>query len=271
MTINAATVDLATHPMTAWTGPLGLPDFARVEDADFGPVLDAALAAHAAEIEAIAENAEPPSIENTLVALELSGEALDHAASIFWLRAGAHTNDAIRALEREMAPKMARHSSAIVMNGPLFARIDALHARRAELGLDAETLRVLERTWKRFVRAGARLGEAEKARLASINEELAGLGARFGQNVLADESEWVLFVGDDELDGLPDFLLAAMAEAAEARGRPGGHAVTLSRSLAEPFLAFSERRDLREKVFRGFVSRGENGGDTDNGRSSPTR
>ncbi len=264
MTTTDTTVDLASHPMTAWSGPVGLPDFARIEDADFGPVLDAALAAHTAEIDAIARNPEPPTIENTLAALELSGRPLDHAASILWLRAGAHTNDAIRALEREMAAKMARHFSAITMNAALFARIDALHARRDGLGLDAETLRVLERTWKRFVRSGAKLGEADKARLAAINEELAGLGARFGQNVLADESAWVVFLGDDDLVGLPDFLLGAMAEAAETRGRPGGHAVTLSRSLAEPFLVFSARRDLREKVFRGFVSRGENGGETDN-------
>ncbi len=124
---------------------------------------------------------------------------------------------------------------------------------------------MLERTWKRFVRAGAKLGAADKARLSTINEELAGLGARFGQNVLSDESEWALFLSGDELAGLPDFLLSAMAEAAEARGRPGEHAVTLSRSLAEPFLTFSTRRDLRETVFRAFTGRGEGGDENDNG------
>ena len=257
-------IDLATHPLTHWTGPLGLPDFSSVAEDDFGSVFDAALAAHRAEIDAIAANPEKPTIENTLAALELSGRPLDRVSSVFWCRAGAHTNDAIQALEREIAPKMARHSSAISMNAALFARIDALHERRHALGLDAETLRVLEQTWKNFVRAGAKLDEAGKARLAAVNEELASLGARFGQNVLADEKEWALFLDGDDVAGLPEFLTGAMAEAAESRGRNGKFAVTLSRSIYEPFTSFSERRDLREKAFRAFAMRGENGGVTDN-------
>src|SRR5690606_13863588 len=120
------TIDLATHPLVDWTGPLGLPDFSQLGDEDFQGVVEAALAAHASEIAAIAESAEAPSIENTLAALELSGNALDRVSSILWLRAGAHTNDAIRGLERELSPKLARHFSAISMNPELFARIDRL-------------------------------------------------------------------------------------------------------------------------------------------------
>jgi len=258
-------IDLAAHPLTHWTGPLGLPDFTQLKDEDFGPVFEAALATHEAEIEAIANDAQEPTIENTLAALELSGKALDRVSAIFWLRAGAHTNDAIRALEREMAPKLARHYSAISMNERLFARIDALHAKRGALGLDPETDRVLDETWKGFVRAGAKLDAAGKKRLAAINEELASLGARFGQNVLADESSWAMFLeGGDDLAGLPDFLVAAMAGAAEERGQPGKYAVTLSRSIVEPFLTFSTRRDLREQAFRAWAARGEQAGDTDN-------
>jgi len=257
-------VDLASNPLTAWTGPLGLPDFAAVEDSAFAPVFDAALAAHQAEIDAIAGNAEPPTIENTLAALELAGEALGRVSAIFWCKAGAHTNDLIQALERDIAPKMARHYSGIAMNAPLFARIDALYRDRATLGLDAETLRVLEKTWKRFVRSGALLDEKGKARLAAINEELAGLGARFGQNVLADERDWVMFLEAGDLAGLPEFLVGAMAQAAEARGRKGSYALTLSRSIYEPFTTFSERRDLREAAWRAFTMRGQNGGATDN-------
>ena len=257
-------VDLASNPLTAWTGPLGLPDFAAVEDSAFAPVFDAALAAHQAEIDAIAGNAEPPTIENTLAALELAGEALGRVSAIFWCKAGAHTNDLIQALERDIAPKMARHYSGIAMNAPLFARIDALYRDRATLGLDAETLRVLEKTWKRFVRSGALLDEKGKARLAAINEELAGLGARFGQNVLADERDWVMFLEAGDLAGLPEFLIGAMAQAAEARGRKGSYALTLSRSIYEPFTTFSERRDLREAAWRAFTMRGQNGGATDN-------
>ena len=257
--------DLSAHPLTHWTGPLGLPDFSQLTDDAFGPVFDAALAAHDAEVDKIAGNVAIATIDNALAALELSGQPLDRVSSIFWCRAGAHTNDEIQAMEREIAPKMAKHWSAISMNSALFARLDALYQKRAELGLDAETLRVLERSWKNFVRAGAKLSDADKKRLSAINEELASLGATFGQNVLADEKEWALFLdAGDDLAGLPEFLKSAMAEAAEQRGRKGKYAVTLSRSIYEPFTTFSERRDLREKAFRGFAMRGENGGATDN-------
>ncbi|CAM5424549.1 Dipeptidyl carboxypeptidase [Mycolicibacterium aubagnense] len=256
--------DLAAHALTNWQGPLGLPDFTKIGDGDFGPVFEAALKAHEAEIDAIAANTEPASVENTLQALELAGEALDRVSSIFWCRAGAHTNDAIQAMEREVAPKMSRHFSAISMNEKLFARIDDLYQRRDGLRLDAETLRVLERTWKGFVRSGARLDAEGKKRLAAINEHLSSLGTTFGQNVLADEREWALFLDEADLAGLPDFLRSAMAEAAETRGQKGRYAVTLSRSIYEPFTTFSERRDLREGAWRAFTRRGQNGGASDN-------
>ncbi len=262
---EARTVDLSAHPLTAWTGQLGLPDFSRIGDGDFGPVFDAALEAHEAEIAAIADNKDAPTIDNTLAALELSGDALDRVSSIFWCRAGAHTNDAIQAMEREVSPKMSRHFSAISMNGKLFSRIDDLYRRRHALGLDAETLRVLERTWKGFVRSGAKLDAADKKRLAAINEKLSSLGTTFGQNVLADESDWALFLDEADLAGLPDFLKSSMAEAAEMRDRKGRYAVTLSRSIYEPFTTFSGRRDLREAAFRAFTMRGQNGGAHDNG------
>jgi peptidyl-dipeptidase Dcp len=265
MSVTTADLDLSRHPLTRWAGPLGLPDFGSLDDGDFGPVFDAALKAHSAEIDAIAGNPNPPTIDNTLAALELAGDPLDRVSSIFWCRAGAHTNDAIQAMEREIAPKMSRHYSAISMNEPLFSRIDALHAKRAELGLDAETLRVLEKTWKGFVRSGARLDAEGKKKLAAISEQLASLGATFGQNLLADEKDWVLFLGRDDLDGLPDFLSDAMAQAAETRGRKGDYAVTLSRSIYEPFTTYSTRRDLREKAWRAFTGRGATGGPTDNG------
>lgn len=249
--------DLQTHPLTAWNGPHGLPAFELVRDEDFGPVFDAALESHMADVERIANNPEKPTIENTLQALELSGEPLERVSAIFWALAGANTNETIQALEREIAPKMARHGSEISMNPALFARIDALYQERETLGLDAETLRVIELSWKRFVRAGAKLDDAGKARLKAINEELAGLGARFGQNVLGDEKDWVLFLDEGDLAGLPEFLKSAMAEAATSRGQKGRYAVTLSRSIYEPFTTFSERRDLREQAFRAFAGRGE--------------
>jgi peptidyl-dipeptidase Dcp len=254
----------AENPLTAWNGPHGLPAFELVTEGSFEAAFEAAFATHQAEIEAIAADPAAPSIDNTLAALELSGRDLSRVSAVFWVRAGAHTSDTIQALERKIAPRMARHFSAIHMNEKLFARIDALYRKREMLGLDPETARVLEKTWKRFVKAGAQLGTEDKARLAAINEELAGLGARFGQNVLADEKDWALFVGKADLDGLPDFLRDSMAEAASARGQEGRYAITLSRSIYEPFMAFSTRADLREKAFLGFTGRGRNDGESDN-------
>lgn len=253
-----------SHPLTNWSGPLGLPAFEQIRDGDFAAVFDATLKTHQAEINTIANNKAQPTIKNTLTALELSGDALDRVSSIFWCRAGAHTNDDIQALERDIAPKMSRHFSAISMNTRLFIRINDLYQRRAEFGLDAETLRVLEKTWKNFVRAGAKLDDKGKKRLAAINEELSSLGTTFGQNVLADEKEWVLLLDQGDLTGIPDSLKSTMAEAAESRGAKGRYAVTLSRSIYEPFMASSDRRDLREKVFEGFIMRGQMGGKSDN-------
>lgn len=257
-------VDLDRNPLTHWEGPLGLPDFPAINDDGFGPVFDAALAAHQADIDAISGNPEAPTVENTFAAMELAGDPLSRVSSVFWCKAGANTNDTIQAMEREIAPKMSRHFSAISMNEKLFARIDDLYQRRASLGLDAQTLRLVEKSWKGFVKSGARLDPEGKKRLAAINEELSSLGTIFSQNVLADEKEWVMFLGVGDLAGLPDFLRSAMASAAELRGRKGEYAVTLSRSIYEPFTTFSERRDLREKAFKAFTGRGETGGPTDN-------
>ncbi|MGD9478862.1 M3 family metallopeptidase [Shinella sp. G-2] len=255
-------IDLA---LVEWSGLNGLPRFDRVKDDAFAASFDAALAAHEAEIDAIAGNAEPPTFENTVVALEIAGDELSRVSALFWSRAGANTNDTIQALEREIAPKMSRHYSKIGTNAVLFRRIDTLWEGRAALSLSLEQTRVLERHWKGFVKSGAKLEKPQQDRLSAINETLAGLGAKFGQNVLADEKSWALLLDEGEaLDGLPDFLKDAMAAAARERGEDGRYAVTLSRSIIEPFLTFSARRDLREQAFRAWVARGENAGDTDN-------
>lgn len=251
--------------LVEWTGLNGLPRFDLVRDEAFAASFDAALAAHEAEIDAIAGNPDVPTFENTVVALEIAGDALSRVSALFWSRAGANTNDTIQALERDIAPKMSRHYSKIGTNAALFKRIDALWAGRAGLNLSLEQVRVLERHWKGFVKSGAKLAKPEQDRLSAINETLAGLGAKFGQNVLADEKSWALFLDKGEaLDGLPDYLKDAMAAAARDRGQDGHYAVTLSRSIIEPFLASSARRDLREQAFRAWVARGENDGETDN-------
>ncbi len=248
-----------------WNGHHGLPRFELVKDEDFTAAFDAALASHEAEIDVIANNPEPASFDNTVVALEIAGDELSRVSALFWGKAGAHTNETIQGLERVMAPKMSRHYSKIGTNPALFSRIDTLWDKRKELDLTVEQERVLERHWKGFVKAGAKLAGPAQERLAGINETLAGLGAQFGQNVLGDEKDWSLTLTDEaDLEGLPAFLRDAMAAAARERGLTDGYAVTLSRSIIEPFLTFSARRDLREQAFRAWVARGENGGERDN-------
>jgi len=254
-----------TNPLTGvWAGPDGLPDFGAVRPEHFPPAFDAALAAHRGEIAAIAASAAAPDFDNTIVALERSGADLTRIANLFFVLAGADTGEALQAVERDITPVLSRHDSDMFMNAALFARVDTLWQQRDALGLDPEQTRLLERYHVRFLRAGAGLDAVSKQRLAQIGERLASLGTVFGQNVLADESGYTLVLEDGDLGGLPDFVLAAAEAAAQERGHPGKHAVTLLRSSIEPFLTFSNRRDLREKAHRAWLARGENGGATDN-------
>src|SRR5215471_13141702 len=258
--------EAADNPLLAqWSGSFGVPAFGRIKPEHFRPAFARAFAAHAAEVAAIAGNAQAPTFANTIDALEASGETLARAVDLFHLLAGAHTNDAILAFERELAPLKAKHWDRILMDEALFGRIDGLYQMRERLALSAEERRVLERYHLRFVRAGASLDAATKTRLADINARLATLGTIFSQNVLADEQAYALLLdGEEDLAGLPDFVRAAARGAAEERGHAGKHVITLSRSSVEPFLQFSARRDLREKVFRAWIARGAGGGATDN-------
>jgi peptidyl-dipeptidase Dcp len=247
-----------------WTTPDGVPPFDRIKPEHFRLAYESALAEHETEIAAIAADSEPASFDNTLGAMERSGRALTRVNNVFHVLVGAHSNAALLELEREIAPQIARHWNKIHTNAALFARIDALAKQADTLGLTAEQKRVLERYHITFRRAGAGLDGSAKERLADIIERLATLGTAFSQNVLADEQAFALsLAGETELAGLPDFMREAMKSEAQERGRDG-HVVTLSRSSVEPFLQFADRRDLREKVFRAFVMRGDNGGKTDN-------
>jgi peptidyl-dipeptidase Dcp len=254
-----------TNPLLeAWTEPFEAPPFERIEPAHFRPAFEAALNQARQEIDAVAANPEPPTFANTIEALERSGRSLDKVGRVFFNLTGAATNDELQAIEREMAPILARHRNETYLNDALFRRIDALNAEGSGLGLSAEQARVLARYHLDFTRAGAGLKPEAKARLAAISERLATLAAEFGQNVLADEKAWLMPLDGHDLDGLPDFFVSSAARIAAERGRAGKYAVTLSRSSIEPFLQFSARRDLREKAFRAWASRGENGGSTDN-------
>jgi peptidyl-dipeptidase Dcp len=246
-----------------WSTPFGAPPFDRLTPKHFREAYERAIAEHRREIASLANSAAPVSFDNTIAALERSGKLLMRVESVFSNLASADTNDELQAIERELAPVLARHWNEIYLDAALFKRIDELFARRATLDLDAEELRVLERIQLDFVRAGANLGRDDKAELSALTEELAGLGVRFGQNVLADEQEFVLRLSESDLAGLPHSAIAAARETAAERGLEG-FAITTSRSSAEPFLQFAERRDLREKVFKAWTARGDNGNVHDN-------
>jgi peptidyl-dipeptidase Dcp len=250
--------------LTEWTGPFGLPPLTAIKPEHFRPAFDRALAAHRAEIDAVAGDPAPPSFDNTIAALERSGRDLDRVCNVFFVLAGADTGAAIEAIEREISPLLARHSNAFYLDAKLYARIAELYRRRDSLGLNAEQARVLERYHTKFVRAGAALARLAQDRLAAINERMASLGTQFGQNVLADEKAYALVLEEGDLAGLPDFARAAAHAAAEERGHAGKYAITLARSSCQSFLQFSSRRDLREKIFQAWIKRGENGGATDN-------
>ncbi len=253
-----------SNPLLAeWSDPFGLPPFADISDDDFVPALDAALTQARANIAAIADNENPPTFENTIEALELSEETLSRVLSTFFNLAGTDANPKREALQREFSPKLSEYSSEITMNGQLFARIETLWQDHASLDLTKEQARVLMLTHRCFVRSGTRLEGAARDRLKDVKARLAVLGTKFTQNILAEERSWALDLNADDLEGLPEFLRSGAHSTGQEKDRPGP-IITLSRSLIVPFLQFSPRRELREKVWRAWTSRGANGGKTDN-------
>jgi peptidyl-dipeptidase Dcp len=247
-----------------WTAPYGAPPLDRIAPEHFAPAYDRALAEHSAEIVAIAENPAAPSFENVVVALEKSGRLLTRVEGVFHNLAAAATNEALQAIELEMAPRLSAHWSAISMHPVLFARLDAVYRQRDTLGLDTESLRVLERYHLDFVRSGAQLKGGDRDRLAAIAQRLAVLGTQFNQNVLGDEEDWTLSLNASQMAGIPPAIRDAAGAKAAALKLNAPFAVTLSRSSVEPFLQYADDRSLREQLYRAWVSRGDN----DNARNN---
>ncbi|MDP5217390.1 M3 family metallopeptidase [Ruegeria sp. 2205SS24-7] len=253
-----------TNPILAdWTTPFAIAPFDTISDDDFAPALERALATHNAEIDRIASNPEAPDFANTIEAMEAAGADLDKVLSVFFTVAGADSNPAREALQRDFSPRLAAHFAEISGNKALFKRIASVWDARDTLDLSEEQQRVLMLTHRSFVRAGAALEGDAEARMKEIKGRLATLGTEFTQNLLADERYWFLDLSEKDLEGLPDFVVEA-TRAAGAEKEAAGPVVTLSRSLIVPFLQFSPRRDLREKAYRAWTARGANGGDTDN-------
>ena len=253
-----------TNPLLdRWTTPFEIAPFDAISDGDFAPAFEAAMTEARENIAAIADNPDAPTFANTIEALELADEALGRVLSVFYTLAGSDSNPTREALQRDFAPKLAAYGSELTMNPALFQRIETLWDGRDALDLTDEQARLLMLYRRNFVRSGAQLTGEDRDRLKEVKNRLAVLGTDFTQNLLADEREWHMELGEDDLDGLPDFLIAAAKSAAEEKGIDG-HVITLSRSLIVPFLQFSKQRELREKAYRAWAARGANGGETDN-------
>jgi peptidyl-dipeptidase Dcp len=254
-----------TNPFfDTWDTPFGSPPFDAIKSEHFAPAYKQALDAHSKEVAAIAGNTAPASFDNTIAALELSGKALRRVDMVFSQLAGANTNPALQAIERDMAPIVTRHWNDIFLNAALFARVDQLHRNRNSLGLDPEKLRVLERYHLDFVRSGAALSDRQRGRYAEITERLSTLATEFAQNVLGDEQDTVFALTEAEVGGLPDDARSAATELARERKLNAPFAASTSRSSVEPILHYATDRGVREKVWRAFVDRGRNGNAHDN-------
>jgi peptidyl-dipeptidase Dcp len=264
---TAATSAPAENPLLApWSGPFGgVPPFDQAKVEHLKPALEAGMAEELAEIDRITANPEAPSFENTIAAMERAGRTLDRVSTVYGIYSSTLNDEAVQAVEREMAPKLAAFSDQITQNEKLFERIAAVYETREKSGLTPEQQRLTWLYYTNFVRAGARLDAESKKRLSEINQQLASLFTKFGQNVLADETDGQLVIEDEaDLAGLPASARAGAAQVAESRGQKGKWVIANTRSSVEPFLTYADRRDLREKVWRMFVNRGDNGGATDN-------
>ncbi|MEM7587529.1 MAG: M3 family metallopeptidase, partial [Acidobacteriota bacterium] len=254
----------ADNPLLAdWDTPFGTPPLDVIEEAHFLPAYEVVLANHSAKIEAIATNSEPPTFDNTLLAMEQSSMDLGRISLVFANLNRSASNDEIRAIQREMSPRLAAHNASITLNPDLFSRIDALYQKRDELGLSPQQARLLETTHEDFIRAGAQLEGADRERFAEIRSSLAGLYTQFSQNEQADREAWTLALSADDLAELPDYIVSAAAGAAADRGLEG-HVITLARSSVEPFLQSSPDREQRETAWRAWTQRGDNDNEYDN-------
>lgn len=256
----------ASNPFfTEYTTPFGVPPFDKIKVAHYKPAFLKGMEEQLKEIEAIVSNASAPDFENTIVALDQSGELLTKVSYAFGGESSVNTTDEIQALEQEMSPVMSKHSDDIRLNPGLFARIKSVHDNQATFNLDKEQKKLLEQTYKRFVRGGANLDAEKQAGLRALNEKISLLELTFSQNALKETNAFQLIVDkQDDLSGLPETVIASAASAASAAGMEGKWLFTLHNPSVMPFLQYADNRALREKMFKGYISRGNNGSANDN-------
>ncbi|WGL16872.1 M3 family metallopeptidase [Microbulbifer bruguierae] len=266
-TASAAAADVAkTNPLLAeWTGPYGgVPAFDKMKVEDVMSALEYGMAQRLAQIDRIAGNSEAPTFANTIAEMERSGKLLDQVFTYWGIWRSNMSSPEFRDVQGEMAPKLADFSSKIIQNDKLFQRVKAVYDSRDDANLSAEQIRVVELIYDQFATNGATLTGEAQARYAAINKRLAELHTQFGNNVLADEEGYDLFLAEDQLSGLPESFVKAAAALAEEKGQKGKYAISNTRSSMDPFLTYSTDRKLREQVWTNYYSRGDNGGEHDN-------
>ena len=259
-------VVVAENPLLSeWNTPFGVPPFDQIEVAHYEPAFKAAMALHEEEIEAIVNNPEKPTFENTILALDNAGELLGRVSNTFFLVASADTNDEMQKVEAKMSPKLSAHSDKIMMNDALFERVKKVYEGRKTAGLDELQVRLTEQTYKDFVRSGANLSKEQKKELAKINEELSLATVEYARNLLSASAEFEMVLeSSEELDGLPTSVRNAAREAAEEAGYKGKYLFTLSKPSMLPFLTYSKNRELRQRLYEGYLNKGNLGDKNDN-------
>ncbi len=268
MTIASCAGDKQTaeNPLVAeWTTPYGVPPFDKIEARHYMPAFEQAMAEQLAEIEAITSNEEEPTFANTLEAFDSSGELLSNVANVFSMICAADITPELQKIQEKVMPMLSAHSDRIMLDDRLFERIKAVYDKRASLSLDKVQMRLLEKTYRRFVNAGAELAGADKERLKEINGELSLISVKYGNNLLAENNAFVLELTEmSQLDGLPQGVRDAAREKAEQMGKPSSWVFTLHKPSMIPFLTYSTKRDLREQIYTAYLNRGNNNNEYDN-------
>ena len=266
MSENITSPSTVTNPLfKASPLPLDYPQFDLIQTEHYLPAFDRGMAEQLTEIEAIANQVEAPGFDNTIVALERSGQLLDRVSRIFFSMASAHTNDEIRSLQQQLAPLLASHNDAILLNSALFARIKILFDQRQSLSLDPEAQRLLELYHLDFVRAGAALTGLQQERMREINADMAIMQTLYSQNVLSEANDLAIIVdSEEEMQGIDDALKQAASEEAAERDIPGKYVIPLLNTSGQPVLASLQNRSIRKRIFETSLSRGSRGGDFDN-------
>lgn len=247
-----------------WNTPYGVPPFDRIAPEHFLPALERGMSLHDAEIDAITSDNDAPTFENVILAYDRSGRMLAQTELIFGMLCAAENTPEMQALQERVMPLLAAHADKILLNEKLFERVKAVYDRRGALELDAEQNRLLEKTYRDFVRAGALLDAEQKARLKAINGELSLAAVKFGQNILAENGNYALVLESADLDGIPSNVRDQAREKAEATGKKGKYVFTLHKPSLIPFLTYSQKRELREEIYKAYLNRCNNGDEYDN-------